>query len=186
MNGKRGLLERLSPEFVPSGSPLNPLAAPSCAMGLPKPARKPQPKHRAGDWVCLLCTNHNYSFREVCNRCKIQTKEQNILQSLVILQNQNMSQNSNQNLGQNYLPSQNSQEEKSFSRSLWGTRPNEGVSSSDRGGYTESGIGRVREPFRDITNEVWGVVESAQLEEETGDIEEAGKERLRDFLNLDN
>ena len=41
-----------------------------------------KPKHRAGDWVCVLCNNHNYSFREVCNRCKQQTKQANIMQSL--------------------------------------------------------------------------------------------------------
>ena len=36
------------------------------------------------DWICLLCQNHNYSFRTVCtkpshlgNRCHIQTKEYN-------------------------------------------------------------------------------------------------------------
>lgn len=26
-------------------------------------------KHRAGDWVCTLCNNHNYAFRNICNRC---------------------------------------------------------------------------------------------------------------------
>lgn len=39
-------------------------------------------RHRAGDWVCILCNNHNYSFREVCNRCKQQTKQQNMIESL--------------------------------------------------------------------------------------------------------
>lgn len=42
--------------------------------------------HRAGDWVCLLCNNHNYSFRKVCNRCTMQTKKQNLVQSLALLQ----------------------------------------------------------------------------------------------------
>ena len=41
--------------------------------------------HRAGDWVCNLCNNHNYSFREICNSCKTQTKLDNIKQSLSVL-----------------------------------------------------------------------------------------------------
>lgn len=42
--------------------------------------------HRAGDWVCILCSNLNYSFRKVCNRCQTQTKRDNLLQSLQLLQ----------------------------------------------------------------------------------------------------
>ena len=38
--------------------------------------------HRAGDWICNICSNHNYSFREVCNSCKIQTKVENLKQSI--------------------------------------------------------------------------------------------------------
>ena len=41
--------------------------------------------HRAGDWICNLCNNHNYSFREICNSCKTQTKIDNLKQSLNIL-----------------------------------------------------------------------------------------------------
>jgi len=37
---------------------------------------------RAGDWVCLVCNNLNFSFRNECNRCQIQTKERNQMQSL--------------------------------------------------------------------------------------------------------
>ena len=44
---------------------------------------------RAGDWVCLVCNNLNFSFRNECNRCQIQTKEQNKMQSLYISDNQN-------------------------------------------------------------------------------------------------
>ena len=29
------------------------------------------------DWVCLKCNNLNYSFRSKCNRCKIQSRENN-------------------------------------------------------------------------------------------------------------
>ncbi|EAS03776.2 zinc finger, Ran-binding protein (macronuclear) [Tetrahymena thermophila SB210] len=41
---------------------------------------------RAGDWVCLLCNNLNFSFRNECNRCMIQTKKQNLLQNLMLVQ----------------------------------------------------------------------------------------------------
>lgn len=41
--------------------------------------------HRAGDWVCILCHNLNYSFRKVCNRCQVQTKRDNLIQSLSML-----------------------------------------------------------------------------------------------------
>ena len=27
-------------------------------------------KYRDGDWICHRCKNHNYSFRQTCNRCK--------------------------------------------------------------------------------------------------------------------
>jgi len=54
----------------------------------PKTKAKPQKGFssnlRAGDWVCLLCNNLNFSFRNECNRCQMQTKEQNQLQSLYI------------------------------------------------------------------------------------------------------
>ena len=45
-------------------------------------------EYRAGDWICLFCNNHNYSFRAVCNRCKIQTKENNLQQALIICQHE--------------------------------------------------------------------------------------------------
>lgn len=32
---------------------------------------------REGDWVCLNCSNLNFSFRKKCNRCKTQTRELN-------------------------------------------------------------------------------------------------------------
>ena len=37
---------------------------------------------RAGDWVCLLCNNLNFSFRNLCNRCRVQSKKQNFIQNL--------------------------------------------------------------------------------------------------------
>ena len=29
------------------------------------------------DWVCIQCHNLNYSFRDICNRCNVQTKKDN-------------------------------------------------------------------------------------------------------------
>ena len=40
---------------------------------------------RAGDWVCLVCNNLNFSFRNECNRCQMQTKKQNYIQSLLLI-----------------------------------------------------------------------------------------------------
>lgn len=31
----------------------------------------------AHDWVCLKCNNLNFSFRKKCNRCKVQSREDN-------------------------------------------------------------------------------------------------------------
>ena len=41
--------------------------------------------HRAGDWICVKCNNLNYSFRNRCNRCQIQTKKQNLLDNLLLM-----------------------------------------------------------------------------------------------------
>ena len=41
--------------------------------------------HRAGDWICLKCNNLNYSFRNRCNRCQIQSKKQNLLDNLLLI-----------------------------------------------------------------------------------------------------
>lgn len=32
-------------------------------------------KERAGDWVCFKCNNLNFSFRVICNRCKIDKRD---------------------------------------------------------------------------------------------------------------
>jgi hypothetical protein len=29
------------------------------------------------DWVCIKCNNLNFSFRKKCNRCKVQSREDN-------------------------------------------------------------------------------------------------------------
>lgn len=44
--------------------------------------RGKESNHRAGDWICNMCNNHNYSFREICNSCKLQTKINNLKESL--------------------------------------------------------------------------------------------------------
>ncbi len=31
--------------------------------------------NKKGDWVCPLCKNLNFSFRTICNRCKVSKKE---------------------------------------------------------------------------------------------------------------
>lgn len=41
--------------------------------------------HRAGDWVCIKCNNLNYSFRNKCNRCQMQSKKQNLLDNLLLI-----------------------------------------------------------------------------------------------------
>lgn len=48
--------------------------------------------HRAGDWICIKCNNLNYSFRNRCNRCQIQTKKQNLLDNLLIMNGNGASQ----------------------------------------------------------------------------------------------
>ena len=30
---------------------------------------------REGDWICYKCKNLNFSFRKVCNKCKLPKKE---------------------------------------------------------------------------------------------------------------
>ena len=32
-------------------------------------------KERRGDWVCQVCSNVNFAFRNVCNRCKGRKEE---------------------------------------------------------------------------------------------------------------
>ena len=49
--------------------------------------RGKESSHRAGDWICNMCSNHNYSFREVCNSCKLQTKINNLKESLSLCDN---------------------------------------------------------------------------------------------------
>ena len=92
MSTKKRLTYKLRtdvPEFRPPSSQtsaftgLNPLSA---FLGT-APVEHPDQFnrfYRAGDWICNLCGNHNYSFREVCNRCKEQTKLTNINESMAL------------------------------------------------------------------------------------------------------
>ena len=55
------------------------------SASLVKPAKNTNHSIRAGDWICLLCNNLNFSFRNECNRCQKQTKKQNYIQNLMLL-----------------------------------------------------------------------------------------------------
>jgi hypothetical protein len=35
------------------------------------------PNDSSQDWVCIKCNNLNFSFRKKCNRCKVQSREDN-------------------------------------------------------------------------------------------------------------
>lgn len=83
------MLETISPGGAPPGLEEKENAPHNQAAGertAPAERKGGKTRHRAGDWVCIVCNNHNYSFREVCNRCKQQTKQQNIVQSLAAYQ----------------------------------------------------------------------------------------------------
>lgn len=61
---------------------------PSMEQQKPAPKSKTQLNTlRAGDWICLLCNNLNFSFRNECNRCQRQTKKQNFMQNILLLEN---------------------------------------------------------------------------------------------------
>ena len=81
------LRARLQAKGAPTPKPCNALPEKPPATG--QKVAQNQNQHRAGDWVCIMCHNHNYSFREVCNRCTVQTKVENLRQSLSYYQNQN-------------------------------------------------------------------------------------------------
>lgn len=33
------------------------------------PCQSKKPSERVGDWTCQRCCNHNFAFRDVCNKC---------------------------------------------------------------------------------------------------------------------
>lgn len=59
------------------------LNAAARAKGKSKTQKAANNSVRAGDWVCLLCNNLNFSFRAECNRCGLQTKKENYIQNLL-------------------------------------------------------------------------------------------------------
>jgi len=65
-----------NPQFLPPNLQQKPKQNKS------KPQKGFSANLRAGDWVCLVCNNLNFSFRNECNRCQMQTKERNQMQSL--------------------------------------------------------------------------------------------------------
>lgn len=79
----------IAPQFITTNVPKKTKAKVKPIKGLPANVR-------IGDWVCLICNNLNFSFRNECNRCQLQTKDQNQLQSLQISDNQ-LTQNNTQN-----------------------------------------------------------------------------------------
>lgn len=75
--------------MIPQGNVFVPMSSLQPKQAKPKgkkPTVQQNETHRAGDWVCILCNNLNYSFRKVCNRCQTQTKRDNLIQSLQLLQ----------------------------------------------------------------------------------------------------
>jgi hypothetical protein len=43
--------------------------SPPTGFSTAKPGPVSMGKFRRGDWICAACKNHNYSFRQTCNRC---------------------------------------------------------------------------------------------------------------------
>jgi len=72
-------------------------------------------EERAGDWVCMKCKNLNFSFRIICNRCKIPKVESeklydehikslyNYVKINEMYQNQVLKQNYNNNPNQVFI-----------------------------------------------------------------------------------
>ena len=54
---------------------------------------KKKVKERKTDWLCLNCLNLNYGFRKICNRCKIERKEE--YPSIFLEPNQKINGNNN-------------------------------------------------------------------------------------------
>lgn len=65
-----------------------------------QPNQTAKRKCKEGDWVCIRCSNYNYSFRNICkygimlgNRCRVQSKEDN-KNAIAMLYNENYGENS--------------------------------------------------------------------------------------------
>lgn len=73
------------------GQEINSFSDESKTLKVPSKIHNPKLDHKSkprnGDWICLVCGNHNYSFREFCNRCKKQSKLNNYDQTLHVYSN---------------------------------------------------------------------------------------------------
>ena len=114
--------------------------------------------HRAGDWVCILCNNHNYSFRDICNRCKKQTKTENLQQQLYLYQNENFNPNlfqqlsnfgyssfyngNNQNFNNQNFNNQNIINQNFTNQNMNQNFTNQNFSNQNYGNHQESNYGK--------------------------------------------
>jgi len=48
---------------------------PEAAVVLAEASEAKKTQDRVGDWVCQRCSNHNFSFRHVCNKCQLTLQE---------------------------------------------------------------------------------------------------------------
>lgn len=81
---------------------------------------------RAGDWVCLLCNNLNFSFRNECNRCQKQTKKQNYIQNLLFLEEPRKIQNKNERKPLSDITNLQLENKRTECHSQWGKGHNHG------------------------------------------------------------
>ena len=63
--------------FVPTSLIINPIIkTPKNIYNNKYPKKKQKPfTERTGDWICKICKNLNFAFRQECNRCKLPRKE---------------------------------------------------------------------------------------------------------------
>ncbi len=101
-----------------------------------KSAKTSQQSHRAGDWICVKCNNLNYSFRNKCNRCQAQTKKQNLLDNLLLINaEQDLPQVSDENLfalSDNKFNAKHPHHQEAFRRVPFGDITNFSVSSEQQ------------------------------------------------------
>ena len=66
----------------------------------PSNIRDKNENNKKGDWICSYCTNLNYSFRTICNRCRI-PKVYSLINTQLTNQNKTMIDNNNNNYNYN-------------------------------------------------------------------------------------
>ena len=62
----------------------------------PNNIRDKKENNKNGDWICSYCNNLNYSFRTICNRCRI-PKVYSLINAQLTNQNKTMIDNNNYN-----------------------------------------------------------------------------------------